>query len=52
MLGEMVHACNLSTQETEAGGPHVQESTIHSKTLSLKEKVLEPSLYCVLFFFL
>lgn len=33
-----VHACNSSSWEAEAGGPWIlSQSTIHGKTLSLKE---------------
>jgi hypothetical protein len=38
-LGVVVHSCNLSTQEAEAGGSLVQgQPGLHSETLSLKEK--------------
>jgi hypothetical protein len=38
-LGMVVHICNPSTQETEAGGVKVQgQSGLHSETFSKKRK--------------
>jgi hypothetical protein len=43
MVGMVVHACNPSNREAEAGGYRVPgQSGVHSKTLSQKKEKKKP----------